>query len=154
MLGKRFIRLRHIKIFETVQKIKQKNCLEKSSRIWLLICPVTYWGSILWYSWLLFSFILLLNFCQLYEQGKVNIVSMFRFLEIDIREQKKYEVRTQRSVDMKSSLKIVWKTKITFLWSDALLFFLEQKYILFSETYFFRIPKNLITSTLFCRGRY
>ena len=29
-----------------------------------------------------------MNFCQLYEQGKVNIVSMFRFLETDIRERK------------------------------------------------------------------
>ena len=36
------------------------------------------------------------------------------------------------------------KDKITLL-SEALLFFLKQKYVLFSETYFFRIPKNLIT---------
>ena len=35
----------------------------------------------------------------LYERGKVNIVSMFHFLEADIREQKKYEMRTQTSVD-------------------------------------------------------
>ena len=28
-------------------------------------------------------------------------------------------------------------------------FFLEPKYILFSETYSFKIPKNLITSTIF-----
>ena len=32
------------------------------------------------------------------------------------------------------------------LLSETLLFFLEQKYILFSEKYFFKIPKNLITS--------
>ena len=50
---------------------------------------------------------------------------------------------------MKSSLKIVLKTKITFLLSETLLFFLEQKYILFSETYFFKNPKNLITSAFF-----
>ena len=50
---------------------------------------------------------------------------------------------------MKSSLKILWKTKIIFLLSETLLFFLEQKYILFSETYFFEIPKNLITSAIF-----
>ena len=50
---------------------------------------------------------------------------------------------------MKSSLKIVLKTKITFLLSETLLFFLEQKYILFLETYFFKIPKNLITSAFF-----
>ena len=50
---------------------------------------------------------------------------------------------------MKSSLKILWKTKIIFLLSETLLFFLEQKSILFSETYFFEIPKNLITSAIF-----
>ena len=50
---------------------------------------------------------------------------------------------------MKSKLKIVWKTKITFLLSETLLFFFEQKFILFSETYFFKIPKNLISSTFF-----
>ena len=50
---------------------------------------------------------------------------------------------------MKSSLKIVLKTKITFLLSETLLFFLEQKYILFWETYFFKIPENLITSEFF-----
>ena len=49
----------------------------------------------------------------------------------------------------KSRLKIVWKIKITFLLSKTLIFFLEQKYILFSETYFFKIPKNLITSAYF-----
>ena len=35
------------------------------------------------------------------------------------------------------------------LLSETLLFFLEQKYILFSEKYFFKIPKNLITSAFF-----
>ena len=50
---------------------------------------------------------------------------------------------------MNSSLKIVWKKKTTFLLSETLLFFLEQKYISFSETYFFKIPKNLITSAFF-----
>ena len=46
-----------------------------------------------------FSLILLLNFCQLCEQGRVNIFSMFCFLETNIREQKKYEKRIQTSVD-------------------------------------------------------
>ena len=50
---------------------------------------------------------------------------------------------------MKSGLKIVWKTKKAFLLSEILLFFLEQKYILFSETYFFKIPRNLIISAFF-----
>ena len=66
---------------------------------------------------------------------------MFHFLETDIREQKKYEMICV----IKSSLKIAWKTKITFLLSQPLLFFLGQKYILFLETYFFKVPKNLIT---------
>ena len=39
------------------------------------------------------------NFCQLYELGKVNIVSMLHFLETDIREQKSYEMRSQTYVD-------------------------------------------------------
>ena len=43
-------------------------------------------------------FVVVVNFCELYEKGKVNIVSMFHFLETDIREQKKYEMRTQISV--------------------------------------------------------
>ena len=66
---------------------------------------------------------------------------MFHFLEVDIREQKKYKMRTQTSADntvndlqMKSSLEIVWKTKITFVLSEALLFFHEQEYILFLGT--------------------
>ena len=35
----------------------------------------------------------------MYELRRDNIVSMFRFLETDIREQKKYEKRVERSVD-------------------------------------------------------
>ena len=50
---------------------------------------------------------------------------------------------------MKSSLKIAWKREITFLLSETLLFFLKQKYILFLEIYFFKIPKNLIASSIF-----
>ena len=47
---------------------------------------------------------------------------------------------------MKSSLKIVWKTKIAFLLSETLLFFLRQKYILFLETKFLKVSKNLTAS--------
>ena len=50
---------------------------------------------------------------------------------------------------MESSLKIVWKTKKAILLSETLLYFLEPKYNLLSETYYFKIPKNLITSTFF-----
>ena len=62
-------------------KTKQQSNLKRSSRIRLLL------------------FILLFNFCHLYEEGKFNIVSMFHFLETDIREQRKYEIRTQTSAD-------------------------------------------------------
>ena len=41
------------------------------------------------------------------------------------------------------------KDKKTFSLSETLLFSLEQEYILFLETYFFKIPKNLITSAFF-----
>ena len=33
------------------------------------------------------------------------------------------------------------------------IFFLEQKYILFLETHFFKIPKNLITSAFLLPGQ-
>ena len=93
-----------------------------------------------------------MNFCQLYEEGRVNIVSVFRFLETDIREQKNYEKRIQTSADntandLRYEIKFEncgKKTEITFLLSETLLFFFKQKYILFLETYFFKIPKNLI----------
>ena len=79
---------------------------------------------------------------------------MFRFLQTDIREQKKYETRIQTSVGKTVNdlhyeicLKTVWKLKLTFLLSEILLFLFKQKYIFFLETYFFKIPKNLIAST-------
>ena len=46
-----------------------------------------------------YIFRVVVNFWQLYQQGKVKSVSMFHFLETDIREQEKYEMRTQASVD-------------------------------------------------------
>ena len=54
---------------------------------------------------------------------------------------------------IKSSLKILWKTKITFLLSETLLLFFKQKYNLFLETYFFKIPKNLIALAFFFLAR-
>ena len=81
---------------------------------------------------------------------------MFGFLETDVREQQKYEKRIQTIVDntvndlvVKWSLKIVWKTKITFLLRERILYFFDKKYFLFLETYFFKIPKNLIASAFF-----
>ena len=91
-----------------------------------------------------------------------SIVSMFRFLETDIREQQKDEQRIQTSVDnivkkiksenrvkssTKSSQKIVWKTKITFLLSETYLFFFKQYFFL--RNIFFKIRKNFIASTFY-----
>ena len=81
-------------------KIKQQNRLKRSSGIWLLIYPVTYSGSIPWYSGLLFhSFcILLLTFDNCINRKGWQCFYV-PFLRDDIREQKKYEMRTQTSVD-------------------------------------------------------
>ena len=65
----------------------------------LLIFPVTYSGSILVILLASFfiHFVVVANFCKLCEQAKVNMVSIFHFLETDIRE-KQYEMRTQTSL--------------------------------------------------------
>ena len=61
------------------------------------------------------------------REGRLNIVSMFSFLETDTREQKKYEKRIQSSVDNTVN---DLRYKIKFQSCD------RQKYILFLETYF------------------
>ena len=68
---------------------------------------------------------------------------MFCFLETDIREQKKYEKRIQTSVDktvndLRDEIKFESRVKDKKI-SEALLFFFRQKYILFLETYFFKV---------------
>ena len=69
---------------------------------------------------------------------------MFRFVETDIREQKKYENRIQISVDntvndlhyeFKFQNRV--KDKNNFFIMRNIAFFCKQKYILFLETYFF-----------------
>ena len=92
---------------------------------------------------------------------------MFRFLETDLREQKKHEKRIQTSclqlriLESLASLLHHWyntvndfknhvKEKITLSVSETMLVFIKQKYILFSETYFFKIPRDLIASAFFC----
>ena len=79
---------------------------------------------------------------------------MFHFLETDIREQKKYEMRTQTSVDntvndLRYEIKFenCVKDKNNFF-IKRIIVFLSWTKILFSETYSFEIPKNLITSAL------
>ena len=42
----------------------------------------------------------------------------------------------------------VKEKNLTFLLSETLLFFFKQEYILFMERYIFKIPKNLIASTI------
>ena len=56
----------------------------------------------------------------------------------------RYEVKFENRV----------KDKINFFIKQNILFFFKQKYILILETYFFKIPKSLIASASFCRGRY
>ena len=78
---------------------------------------------------------------------------MFCFLETDIREQKKYEKRIQTSVDktvndLRDEIKFESRVKDKKI-SEALLLFFRQKYILFLETYFFKVSKNLIASAFF-----
>ena len=71
---------------------------------------------------------------------------MFRFLETDKREQKKYEKRIQTFVDntvndLRCEIKFENPVKDKnnfFIKRKTLLFFLEQKYILFLEKYSWR----------------
>ena len=87
---------------------------------------------------------------------------MFCFLETDIREQNnikieyrhlwintvndlRYEIKSENHVKDKNNFFI--KQNISFLFKTKL-------YFLFLEKYFFKIPKNLIASAFFCRGRY
>ena len=81
---------------------------------------------------------------------------MFHFLETDIREQKKYEMRTQTSVDntvndLRYEIKfencVKDKNNFFIKWKTA--FFSWKKKILFSDTHFLKIPKNLVTSAFF-----
>ena len=75
---------------------------------------------------------------------------MFHFLETDIREQKKYEMRTQTSVDntvndLRYEIKfencVKDKNNFFIKWNIA---FLSWTKILFLETHFLKIPKDLI----------
>ena len=58
------------------------------------------------------------------EQGRVNIIFMFCFLETNIREQKKYEKRIQTSVDnIVNDLRYEIKFEnIQNVWNNAFLF--------------------------------
>ena len=74
---------------------------------------------------------------------------MFRFLETDRRDRKKYERRMQTSVDntvndlrYENKFENRVKDKNNFLLSEKLLFFFLKKYILFLERYFFKILNN------------
>ena len=78
---------------------------------------------------------------------------MFFFLELNIREQKKYEKRMQTSVDntvndlcyeIKFENRV--KVKNNFFIKRNIAFLFQTKYILFLERYLLKIPKNLIAS--------
>ena len=110
--------------FQDGAKTKWWNCLKKSCRIRLLIFPVAYSGLILWYPYFIFSFILL-DFGHLYKWGKVSILSMFRFLETNIREQQMYEKRIQAS--LKNTVNnLCYEIKFDIRMKDKNTFFIEQ----------------------------
>ena len=134
-LEKRFIRLKHIKISTQCKKQTAKWSRKKLLNMTINLPSYIFrvHTMILLGSFFIHFVVELLPIVWI---GRVNIVSMFRFSETDIREQKKYEKRIQTSVDntvndlhYEISLKIVWKTKITHLLSETLLFFLKQKYL-------------------------
>ena len=81
----------------------------------------------------IFIHFVVVNFCQLYEQEKVNIVSMFHFLETDIREQKKYEMRTQTSVDNTVN-DLRYEVKFENCVKDKNNFFIKQNIAFLSST--------------------
>ena len=87
---------------------------------------------------------------------------MFHFLEIDIKEQKKYEMRTETSVDNTVN-DLHYEIKFENCVKDKNNFFIKRNiaflswtkiYPILGDTFFFKIPKNLITSAFFCLGRY
>ena len=134
-LEKRFIRLKHINISTQCKKQTAKWSRKKLLNMTINLPSYIFrvHTMILLGSFFIHFVVELLPIVWI---GRVNIVSMFRFSETDIREQKKYEKRIQTSVDntvndlhYEISLKIVWKTKITHLLSETLLFFLKQKYL-------------------------
>ena len=70
---------------------------------------------------------------------------MFLFLKTDIRGQKNYEKRMHTSVDNTANglrYEIMFQNRVNK--KNNLLSFLKQKYILFMETYFFKIPRYLV----------
>ena len=86
---------------------------------------------------------------------------MFRFVETDIREQKKYENRTQISVDntvndLHYEFKFQNRVKDKNYYYAKHCFFFVSKNIFYSWRHiFFEIPKNLIPSAFpFWQGRY
>ena len=80
---------------------------------------------------------------------------MFHFLETDIREQKKYEMKAHTSVDNTVN-DLLYEIKFencvkgkNNLFIKRNIAFFRTIFFLFSETYFFKIPKKLITSAFF-----
>ena len=103
-----------------------------------------------------FIHFVVVNFCQLHEQGKINIVSMFHFLDTDIREQKNYEIKTKTYVDNTVN-DLDRETKFENCVKDKNNFFIKRNIACLSWTkihfilgdIFLEIPKNLITSAFF-----
>ena len=155
VVGKMLYQTKAYEDFWGGAKIKQQNCLKRSSRIWLLIFPVTYSRSILWYSWLLFSFILWL----LQKFKLLPIVWIVKgwhcfyvpFLRDWYKRTEKYEMRTETSMDntvndMRYEIKFEnsVKDKNNFFIKQSTAFLSWTKIYFIVEIYFFKIPKNLI----------
>ena len=86
-------------------------------------------------------------------KGKVNVVSMFHFLETDLRKQKNYEMRTQTYVDntandLRYEIKYenCVKDKSNFFSKSNIAFLSWAKYILFSEAYFLRYASAIASN--------
>ena len=97
-LEKRFIRLKHIKISTQCKKQTAKWSRKKLLNMTIILPSYIFrvHTMILLGSFFIHFVVELLPIVGI---GRVNIVSMFRFSETDIREQKKYEKRIQTSVD-------------------------------------------------------
>ena len=87
-LGKRFSRLKHIKIFKEVQKPNKKTVSMNTT----INLPDYIFRVSFFHSFCCWTFANCMN-----REGLT--FSMFFFLELNIREQKKYEKRMQTSVD-------------------------------------------------------
>ena len=152
VVGKTLYQTKAYKDFQDSAKIIRQNRLKRSFRILLLICPVTYSGSILWYSRLFFIHFVV-EYLPIVSIGKGSYcfyVSLLRNWYKRI----KYENRIQTSVDntvndLQYEIKVEnrVKDKNNFFIKRNIAFLFFWKNIFYSRRHiFFKISKNLIAS--------